>query len=145
MTAKIYMKRMMIVLIITAFLFPGNASSQETGPSMMGIEIGYTLGGLLAGVAAGGVVWLTDPGGPTPMITILKDGAALGTMIGAILGFYLLYNSAIDPNSALPSDNFDEELGQTPFSASEKNHFSKSRSLSLKSPRITLTLIHYKF
>ena len=145
MKATIYMKRMMIVLIITGFLFPGNAASQETGPLMMGVEIGYTLGGMLGGVAAGGVVWLADPGGPTPVTTILKDGAALGTLIGAILGYYLLYNSAIDPNAAPPSDNFNEQLGQTPFSASEKKPFSKSYSLRMKSPGIALTLIHYKF
>ncbi|MBF0278341.1 MAG: hypothetical protein HQM13_11140 [SAR324 cluster bacterium] len=138
MKAKNYMKQIMMVLVLTCFLFPAKASSQETGPLMMGVEIGYTLGGMLAGVAAGGVVWLTDPGGPTPIITVLKDGAILGTLLGAITGFYLIYNSTIDPNAAPQPDNFQDLLGEVPFSASEKKYHSNA-------PGITLTLIHYKF
>ena len=111
----------------------------------MGVEVGYTLGGMLAGVAAGGVVWLTDPGGPTPIITVLKDGAILGTLIGAIAGFYLIYNSAIDPNAVPETDSFEDLLGLTPFSDPRGKHFSQSQTVSMKSLGITLTLIDYKF
>ena len=138
------MRKIALVLTILWLWFPHSATAQETGPLMMGVQLGYTLGGMLAGVAVGGIVWLTDPGGPTPLSTTARDGAVLGTAIGAIAGFFLLANSAIDPNAPYrPTNNFEDLLGATSPSLSVS-----PLAPSLKGPPlqgISLTLLHFKF
>ncbi len=121
-----------------------NAYSQETGPLMMGVEIGYTLGGMVGGAAVGGVVWLTDPGGPTSIGTIVKDGAVLGTLLGAIAGYYLLYNAAVSPGEPLPTDDIEDLLGYH-HNKSDVVVFSQAHRLDRKKMSWSVTLINQKF
>ncbi|MBF0288239.1 MAG: hypothetical protein HQM14_10505 [SAR324 cluster bacterium] len=138
------MKRILIILMVAWCLLFGNAYAQETGSLMMSVEIGYTLGGMIGGAAVGGVVWLTDPGGPTSIGSIVKDGAVLGTLLGAIAGYYLLYNAAVSPGQALPMDNIDDLLGRA-YGEPDVVVFSQTHLLDRKKMGLSVTLINQKF
>lgn len=112
----------------------------------MEVAVGYTLGGMLGGAAIGGIVWLTDPGGPTSVGVNVRDGAVLGTLIGAIAGYYLLFNSAIDPNvPPQPRDDFQDLLGKNTPSDAMPRPSPKTPFWDFKSRGVSLTLIHVKF
>lgn len=140
------MKKIVLVLMLAWFLFPEPTPAQETGPLMMSVEVGYTLGGMLGGIALGGIVWLTDPGGPTPLQENAKDGAVLGSFVGAIAGYFLLFNSARDPNAPYqPADDFEDLLGAISLSyAPPAPQFGLS-SQKQNPQGISLTLLHLKF
>ncbi len=101
-----------IATVLSLSVFQASASAQETGPLMMKQELGYTLGGGVAGVGMGVLVWFTDP--LNPSVTLrgnIKDGFVVGSTLGALFGFYLLQNAAIFPNEAAPT-NIDQLLGR---------------------------------
>lgn len=120
------MKRFILIIIMVCLLGGSSVFAQEKGSLMMEVELGATLGGTLVGAGIGVVVWLTDPGGPTSPLVVIKDGAALGTMLGAIAGYYLLYSAAITPGSPAESENLDELLGgfDPPEKQAQKQGFS---------------------
>lgn len=107
-----FMKSKLLIAFVFIVMLANVLQAQETGPLMMNIEVAYTLGGLVGGAAVGFVVWLTDPGGPTPIIDNVKTGAVLGTIIGSFFGFYIIYSAAIDPSEQKSFENIDQLLGQ---------------------------------
>lgn len=91
---------------------PIETKAQEEGKLLMKQELGYTLGGGVAGVGIGVMVWFMDPLNPNATIrTAIKDGFIIGTSLGALLGFYMLNNAIVFPEDQIPVQDFDELLG----------------------------------
>ena len=79
------------------------------------------------------------------MGTIVRDGAILGTVIGAIAGYFLLFNAAVDPNVEPQGDDFQDLLGTNTRSSSLPRQSLHHPTWSLQSQGVTLTLIRFKF
>ena len=72
----------------------------------------HTLGGGVAGVGIGALLWLMDPLNPNAKPTDMAGNAFFyGSALGAIFGFYLLNNSVKFPSRNEPIQNFDDLLG----------------------------------
>lgn len=147
---KPFMRHLLITFIVLGGLWTNTVFAQETGELMMGVELSYSLGGTVVGAGIGGVVWLTDPGGPTSLGTTIKDGAVLGTLLGAIAGYFLLYNAAVVPGATPQGDNFDDLLGQNSAkSATTKNLFVETplskKKVEKKTKGFSLTLVNLNF
>ena len=133
------MKHCLCLFLLFLLTYGGStALAQESGPLMMKVEMGATLLGTASGAALGGIVWLTDPLNPsTTLFESLKNGVILGTFLGGIFGYYLLYNAAIVPDDPLYfPQGLDRLLGSSSF---KKPHFDTSP------PKVTLNLINYRF
>ena len=89
-------------------------------------ELGYTLGGGVAGVGIGVVIWFMDPLNPNSTVrTAIKDGFIIGTSLGALFGFYMLNNAIVFPEEQIPVQDFDELLGLA--DDEDRRYFSKRR------------------
>ncbi len=139
------MKRIIVVLIAVFVVVTEIGYAQETGPLMMEVELAATLFGVLAGAGVGLISWLTDPGQPTSIVTIMKDGAVLGAFLGALGGYYVLYNASINPNAPPEVDQFDELLeGRNEYDPNIM--FPEPKPVARVPNRgFTITLINYKF
>jgi len=89
------MKQIASSLMILLFVFAGESSAQEEGRLFMEVELTITLSGTVLGSGIGALVWLTDPGGPTSIRDTVRDGAVVGTFLGAAAGFFILSNAFI--------------------------------------------------
>ena len=120
-------------LLIGSFLTCNSLKAQETGPLLMKQELGYTLGGAVAGAGFGLIVWFTDPLNPdVTLASVMKDGLVVGTFLGAMFGFYVLQNAAIVPrNNTTPAD-LENLLGLQKGDLSTPITDSSGRSLSMK-------------
>ena len=117
---------------------------------MMAIELGFTLGGAVAGAGTGFVIWFTDPLGPTTLDESMKVGTWIGTFLGAALGFYVLKQSLISPQEESPDQLLEKLLSsQTPPGSlyNEDTHyvFHPTSMERTRSPGISMTVINYKF
>ncbi len=121
-----------VLLGLTAVVFahlynPGISQAQETGPLLMKQELGYTLGGGVAGSAVGVILWFTDPLNPNLSLrNSVKDGFIVGTALGAMFGFYMLNNALVIPRENIPTEDFDQLLGmEDPWHSDDA--FSRNR------------------
>jgi len=93
-------------------MLTASAQAQETGPLLMKQELGYTLGGSVFGAGLGVVVWFMDP--LNPGVTLRKtveNGFIIGTVLGALVGFYMLQNAMVFPPESTLPENLDQLLG----------------------------------
>lgn len=126
--------RMIMTLLIVGMFTCGSVKAQETGPLLMKQELGYTLGGAVAGAGLAIVVWFTDPLNPdVGPSDLVKEGLVVGTFLGAMFGFYVLQNAVVVPgDNTLPTD-LENLLGlQRGDSYAPSAANSSGRSLSMK-------------
>ncbi|MCH2286949.1 MAG: hypothetical protein MK481_05775 [SAR324 cluster bacterium] len=98
-------------------MLTASTQAQETGPLLMKQELGYTLGGSVFGAGLGVVVWFMDP--LNPSVTLRKtveNGFIVGTVLGALLGFYMLQNAMVFPPESTLPENLDQLLGMEDLS-----------------------------
>ncbi len=103
----------LVALIIGLSLWTHTAVAQEAGPLLMKQELGYTLGGGVAGVGLGVLVWFTDP--LNPDITLrdtVVDGLIVGTLLGSMFGFYVLQAAVVEPQQNALPPGLEDLLGQ---------------------------------
>mgnify|MGYP005631426711 FL=1 len=124
------LSRLFFRSILVALIFCSCCSietkAQEEGKLLMKQELGYTLGGGVAGVGIGVVVWFMDPLNPNATIrNAIKDGFIIGTSLGALFGFYMLNNAIVFPEEQIPVQDFDELLSLA--DDEDRRYFSKRR------------------
>lgn len=130
-------------VIISCLYSPGMSLAQETGPLLMKQELGYTLGGGVAGSAVGVILWFTDPLNPNLSLrNSVKDGFIVGTALGAMFGFYMLNNALVIPQESIPTEDFDQLLGmEDPWNS----HDAFSRNRKKPSSGWVLPIIQFRF
>ena len=119
------LKRMVVAAALLVAVSQSAALAQERGPLAMRAEFEWTVLGVVAGVAVGALVWLTDPASPGNNLgDSVAIGAAWGSIAGAGFGLFVLQRSAIfpngtavqnplDPRNRISSDPVAELNGQT--------------------------------
>ncbi|MBF0351968.1 MAG: hypothetical protein HQM11_13125 [SAR324 cluster bacterium] len=135
-------KSLLCLLVIFSVL-NNTAQAQERGPLMMNVELGFTLGGVVAGAGLGILVWVTDPLGPTPLLDAMEVGVVIGAVLGAGLGFYVLRQSLVYPPGEDPNvDFYNQLLGQRELyrSITPTNRYASSASRAFK-----MNLVNFKF
>ena len=132
--------RIVLIGLICFFHINQTVYAQEKGPLMMNVEMGFTLGGMVAGAGTGFVIWFTDPLGPTPLPEALRVGAVIGVMLGAFAGFFVLQQAVVYPPGQGPDTQLlNELLGQEP-------HTFKNNSLTAqKELKLNIPVFQYKF
>jgi hypothetical protein len=92
------LKRLILIAALLCTLLGGQAKAQETGPLAMQIMFEWTAAGGIGGGLIGFALWLTDPGNPnTRLSEQMTKGAALGIILGAGYGLFVLQRSAQIP------------------------------------------------
>ena len=112
-----YWKLKWIIPFLFLLMLTASTQAQETGPLLMKQELGYTLGGSVFGAGLGVVVWFMDP--LNPSVTLRKtveNGFIVGTVLGALLGFYMLQNAMVFPPESTLPENLDQLLGMEDLS-----------------------------
>lgn len=112
-----YWKLKWIIPFLFLLMLTASTQAQETGPLLMKQELGYTLGGSVFGAGLGVVVWFMDP--LNPSVTLRKtveNGFIVGTVLGALLGFYMLQNAMVFPSESTLPENLDQLLGMEDLS-----------------------------
>ena len=112
-----YWKLKWIIPFFLLLMLTASTQAQETGPLLMKQELGYTLGGSVFGAGLGVVVWFMDP--LNPSVTLRKtveNGFIAGTVLGALLGFYMLQNALLFPPESTLPENLDQLLGMEDLS-----------------------------
>ena len=129
-----------IIPLLFLLMLKASAEAQETGPLLMKQELGYTLGGSVSGAGLGVVVWFMDP--LNPSVTLRKtveNGFIVGTVLGALLGFYMLQNAMVfPPESTLPED-LDQLLGMEDLSRPiQRSLISREEAQPAQSIKVTI-------
>ena len=103
------MKRVILVAAAAVMLFTHSlAQAQEREPLVMRIELEWTVAWTVIGAGVGGALWLTDPGNPHNHLTVsLAEGAAIGAVVGAAFGIYVIQRNAQLPGTASTYDPLD--------------------------------------
>ena len=92
------MKRLILIVALLCTLLGGQAKAQESGPLAMQIMFEWTAAGGMGGALIGFALWLTDPGNPNIQLSEqMTKGAALGIILGAGYGLFVLQRSAQIP------------------------------------------------
>ena len=92
------MKRVILLIGIALILAQPTVQAQEQGPLAMQIMFQWTAAGGVGGSVIGFALWLTDPGNPNIRLADqMARGAALGAILGAAYGLYVLQRSAMIP------------------------------------------------
>ena len=139
--SRLFFRSMLIALILCSCCSI-ETKAQEDGKLLMKQELGYTLGGGVAGVGIGVVVWFMDPLNPNATIrSAIKDGFIIGTSLGALFGFYMLNNAIIFPEEQIPVQDFDELLGL--LKEENRSHFNKTPRKPMSS--WALKILHFRF
>jgi len=107
-----YWKSKWAIPFIFLLMLTSSPQAQETGPLLMKQELGYTLGGSVFGAGLGVVVWFMDPLNPSVTLrNTVKNGFIVGSVLGALLGFYMLQNAIVFPSESTLPENLDQLLG----------------------------------
>ena len=135
-----YLKSKWIIPFLFLLILTASTQAQETGPLLMKQELGYTLGGSVFGAGLGVVVWFMDP--LNPSVTLRKtveNGFIVGTVLGALFGFYMLQNAlAFPPESTLP-ENLDQLLGmEDPSRPIQRSLISREEVQLAQSIKVTI-------
>jgi len=123
----------------------GSVYAQEKDPLMFSVEMGFTLGGTVAGAGIGALVWLTDPLGPTSIKESVEVGVLIGTFLGAALGFYVLKQALVEPPEEQINELLENLLSQELYESEIVSFKSDPYSRRNQQPRVTLTLLNYRF
>jgi hypothetical protein len=92
------LKQLILIVALLCTLLGGQAKAQESGPLAMQIMFEWTAAGGVGGAMLGFAIWLTDPGNPhTRLSEQMTKGAALGIILGAGYGLFVLQRSAQIP------------------------------------------------
>jgi hypothetical protein len=92
------LKQLILIVALLCMLLGGQAKAQESGPLAMQIMFEWTAAGGVGGGFIGFAIWLTDPGNPnTRLSEQMTKGAALGVVLGAAYGLFVLQRSAQIP------------------------------------------------
>jgi len=95
------LKRIIVLAVLLIAVSHSAAMAQERGPLVMRAEFEWTVAGVVAGVAVGALIWLTDPANPSNNLSdSIASGAAWGSIVGAGFGMYVLQNSVVLPSTA---------------------------------------------
>jgi len=86
------LKRSIVMIgVMLTLMTHSLAQAQERDPLFMRIELEWTLAGTVFGALVGAAIWLTDPGNPHFTLSeTAVEGAALGTLVGAGFGIYVM-------------------------------------------------------
>ena len=140
-----YWKLKWIIPFFFLFMLTFSTQAQETGPLLMKQELGYTLGGSVFGAGLGVVVWFMDP--LNPSVTLRKtveNGFIAGTILGALLGFYMLQNALLFPPESTLPENLDQLLGMEDLSRPIQ-HSLISREEVQPAQSIKFTIFGFRF
>jgi len=92
------LKRLILIVALLCTLLGGQAKAQESGPLAMQIMFEWSAAGGVGGAMIGFALWLTDPGNPSIHLSEqMTKGAAIGIMLGAGYGLYVMQRSAQIP------------------------------------------------
>lgn len=92
------MKRAILLFGVILILLQSPLRAQEQGPLAMQILFNWTAAGAIGGTFIGFAVWLTDPGNPNIQLSDqMARGAALGAILGAGYGLFIVQRSIILP------------------------------------------------
>lgn len=92
------MKRAILLFGVILILLQPSLRAQEQGPLAMQIMFNWTAAGAVGGTFIGFALWLTDPGNPNVQLSDqMARGAALGAILGAGYGFFVLQRSVLLP------------------------------------------------
>jgi hypothetical protein len=95
------LKRIVVLTVLLLAISHAAAMAQERGPLVMQTEFEWTVGGIVAGVAVGALLWLTDPANPSNNLSdSVSAGAAWGAIAGAGFGIYVLQRAVVLPQTA---------------------------------------------
>ena len=135
-----YWKLKWIIPLLLLLMLTASTQAQETGPLLMKQELGYTLGGSVFGAGLGVVVWFMDP--LNPSVTLRKtveNGFIVGTILGALLGFYMLQNAIVFPSESTLPENLDQLLGMEDFSRPiHRSLISRKEAQPAQSIKVTI-------
>ena len=100
------MHRKKVILLAAAVAVIGQSAAwaQERPPLAMRIEFEWTVIGVLAGVAVGTLIWLTDPA-TINLADSIAGGTAWGAIAGAGFGIFVMQRSAIFPEGTVQVRN----------------------------------------
>jgi len=142
----LYSGKVFIGMVLVWIGITGTPMAQEKGPLMMEVELGFTLGGIVLGAGLGALVWFTDPLGPTDLAEAIEVGAVMGTVLGAILGFYVLQQAVIFPQGKSINEEIIEQfLGKSFYTPDMIVQDPLKSSRSKNDPALTLNLLSFKF
>jgi hypothetical protein len=83
---------------VILILLQPSLRAQEQGPLAMQIMFNWTAAGAVGGGFIGFALWLTDPGNPnTQLSDQMARGAALGAILGAGYGLFIMQRSLVVP------------------------------------------------
>ena len=129
-----------IIPFLFLLMLTVSTQAQETGPLLMKQELGYTLGGSVFGAGLGVVVWFMDP--LNPSVTLRKtveNGFIVGTVLGALAGFYMLQNALVFPPESTLPENLDQLLGMEDLSRPiQRSLISREEVQPLQSIKVTI-------
>jgi len=92
------LKRVILLFGVILILLQPTLHAQEQGPLAMQIMFNWTAAGALGGTFIGFALWLTDPGNPNIQLSDqMARGAALGAILGAGYGLFIMQRSVILP------------------------------------------------
>ena len=92
------MRRVILLFSLFLILLQPSLRAQEQGPLAMRIMFEWTAAGTVGGAMIGFALWLTDPGNPNiHLADQMARGAALGAILGAGYGLFILQRSAQIP------------------------------------------------
>ena len=119
---------LLVALLITFVITVNVANAQEKGPLMFNTEVGFTLGGVVTGAAIGVIVWITDPL-VVDIIDSVRWGIVGGSFLGSAMGFYVLNQAVVLPESQETDELLEELLG-----AENRDYPSRTISAQVNSP-----------
>ena len=112
-----YWKLKWIIPFLFLLMLTTSKQAQEAGPLLMKQELGYTLGGSVFGAGLGVIVWFMDPLNPSVTLrNTVENGFIVGTVLGALLGFYMLQNAMVLPQESTLPEDLDQLLGMEALS-----------------------------
>jgi hypothetical protein len=92
------LNRLVLLVLAAVLVAETSAFAQEREPLALRIELEWTLAGAVVGALIGTGLWLTDPANPNLSLSRQAiEGAALGTIVGAGFGLYILQRHAQFP------------------------------------------------
>lgn len=96
------LKRIMVLTAVLLAVSQTAAMAQQHGPLVMQAEFQWTVAGVVAGVAVGALLWLTDPANPSNRLSdSVASGAAWGAIAGAGFGVFVLQRAVVPPQTAM--------------------------------------------
>jgi hypothetical protein len=136
-------KRLLLLGVAMILLAESSLFAQEREPLAMRIELEWTVAFTAVGSLIGFAAWLTDPGNTNNVLAQrVAEGAALGTIVGAAFGVYVLQAKIQMPQSAaLDTPPALWGTGADPLTVRERN----DRLMALAPARPAFTFAAYQF